>query len=436
MRWMPPMLLAMVVTAHALKQEAGDGKAAAFERFELTREFWSEGVDFGDLNHDGEADVVAGPHWWAGPDFEQRHSYGPSERKSPSAEAPHRAKNPEGEMVTVAGFPGAWSGRNGYSDCFQLWCDDFNGDGWDDVLVVSFPGKEAFWYANPRNEEGDWKRHVAYPAVDNESPLFVDVTGDGRRELVFHTELKEKGGACLGYAAPDPANATAPWRFHPVSAPHPDPKPQKWGRFHHGLGAGDVNGDGRIDLLMNHGWWQQPESLKGDPEWKFHAADFAPQAAQIHVDDVNGDGRNDVVTALEAHGHGLAWHEQGEDGTFRRHEIMGKTPEASAGGVVFTQPHAVEMADMDGDGLTDIVTGKRFWAHGPNGDVDPDGTPVLYWFKLSRDGKGGASYEPRLIDRDSGVGTQFAVRDVNGDQRPDVAIANKRGVYVFRQRGE
>ena len=114
--------------------------------------------------------------------------------------------------------------------------------------------------------------------------------------------------------------------------------------------------------------------------------------------------------------------------------MLGSTPQESPQGVCFTQLHALAAADIDGDGLTDVVTGKRRWAHGPKGDAEPDAPPVLYWFKLVRDGKGGASFEPHLIDDKSGVGTQVTVADLNGDGRPDIAVANKLGVFGFRQK--
>ena len=150
--------------------------------------------------------------------------------------------------------------------------------------------------------------------------------------------------------------------------------------------------------------------------------------------DVNGDGRNDVVTSYHAHGCGLGWFEQRADGSFAEHRIMGATPAENDQGVTFSQLHALALADIDGDGLQDVVTGKRRWAHGVSGDIDPNAPPVLYWFQLVRDGSGGARYVAHRIDDDSGVGTQVTVADLNADAKPDVVVANKRGVFAFRQK--
>jgi hypothetical protein len=135
-----------------------------------------------------------------------------------------------------------------------------------------------------------------------------------------------------------------------------------------------------------------------------------------------------VVTSLNAHGYGLAWFEQSEDGSFVAHEIL---PD-EASDVSFSQLHAVAVADLNGDGLLDVITGKRYYAHAP--PQDPGGTDpaVLYWFELSRDG-GEASFEPHLIHDDSGVGCVFAARDVNADGRPDIFVSNKKGAFVHVQ---
>ena len=98
--------------------------------------------------------------------------------------------------------------------------------------------------------------------------------------------------------------------------------------------------------------------------------------------------------------------------------------------------------DIDGDGLKDLVTGKRFWSHGRSYVGGSDWPAMLYWFKANKvtvKGNGKQPdrqfirFTPYIIDTDSGVGTQFAVGDMNGDGHPDVIVSNKKGVFVFIQ---
>jgi hypothetical protein len=187
-----------------------------------------------------------------------------------------------------------------------------------------------------------------------------------------------------------------------------------------------------VDILEANGWWQQPASLQGDPAWQHHPALFGKGGAQMFAYDVNADGRADVITSLAAHEYGVAWFEQTNDGGaigWTRHLITGTPREPGETGIVFSQPHALDLIDMNGDGLKDIVTGKRFWAHGKDKDPEPGADKVLWWFELNRQGSA-AKWIPHLIDNDSGVGTQVAGIEINGDGKPDVLVGNKKGVFV------
>jgi hypothetical protein len=263
--------------------------------------------------------------------------------------------------------------------------------------------------------------------VDNESHAFVDHTGDGRPELVYMT------GGRLGYAGPDPADPSAPWQFHPIS------EARGYAAFTHGLGVGDLDADGRLDVMEATGYYLQPASLDGDPLWQRVDQRFGTEGtggAQIVATDVDQDGDADVITTLASHGYGLAWYEQGPPGStppFTEHVIAPDAVPSADASVVLHEPHALALADIDGDAVPDVVTGERHWAHIPGPEVPFDSPGRLYWFKIDRR-DGSVSFEARLIDDDSGVGTQVTVGDVDADDFPDVVVANKKGAFVFRQR--
>lgn len=401
----------------ALATAAAAAGAPSFHRNQLSNQFWAEGAGVGDFNHDGKMDVVSGPFWWEGPDFTRRHQFG-------AATESFTVKKADGTEETIPGFEGGLGKNNAYSKNFLAFGQDINQDGWDDILILGFPGEKSSWYENPKGAPALWTEHVALDVTDNESPAFLDITGDGRPEIV----CASKG--TYGYATPDPKNPTHPWTWHAISPNN------NYHKFTHGMGVGDVNGDGRADLMEKDGWWEQPASLVGDPVWKFHKFPFGVGGSQMYAYDVNGDGLNDVITGLSAHGYGLAWFEQvrtGGDIGFREHVFMNKEPSENPYGVKFSQLHAVDLVDINGDGLKDIITGKRFWAHGPAGDPEPGAPPVLYWWELVRRSDKSVDWVPHLIDDNSGVGTQVMARDINGDRRPDIIIGNKRGVYVFTQ---
>jgi hypothetical protein len=404
---------------------ANDFVVREFEKRQLTSVYWSEGASLGDFNQDGHMDVVSGPHIWLGPDFEHLYEY-----YSPVAPT---------KMGPYA--------RGYYSnDNFFSFVHDINKDGWPDVLRVGLPNTPAYWFENPgKSFSGPgperpkhWIRHFVTNAVKNEAPTFVDITGDGEPELLMAYDKH------YGYVSPNPVAPTLPWIFTPIST-H-DEIVHHWT---HGLGFGDIDGDGRNDFITGDGWMRQPASLQFGEDWEYHPYPFfdrtgdSPYAklsggGDMYAYDVNGDGLNDVITSLDAHGWGLVWFEQirnGDEITFQEHVIMSKQAENTDNpyGVQFSQLHAVDLVDIDGDGLKDIVTGKCYRAH----DFADEGSredPVIYYFRLTRQSDGGVHYVPYQIDDNSGIGRQLVSGDLNSDGLADIVAANKLGTFVFIQK--
>jgi len=380
------------------KTEPMEKVSSHFRMQRISDFYYSWCAAVADINHDGVLDVVAPPFYYLGPNFTERREFMPGRTFNVSTE---------------------------YTSDMIVFAHDFTGDGWPDIVSTYTNGRPLYLYVNPKGESRRWDRYEVVPAVGSEIALLRDVDGDGMPDVVYVD--RESG---VAYASPDRGNPTGPWKITHVSGPiafNP-----------HGLGVGDINGDGRLDILTAVGWWEQPPKGSQQETWTFHAANFGGGAGQMSVYDVNGDGLNDVVTPLAAHGWGISWFEQKRDKagkiSFEEHPIMGDLSTKSAGNVAFSEIHASIAADLDGDGIPDLIVGKRLFSHEESyTDPDPYGASVLYWYRTVRNPKapGGAEFVPELIHNRSGVGSHFVAVDLDKDGALDIITSVNRGTFIF-----
>ncbi|MHC4713787.1 MAG: FG-GAP repeat domain-containing protein [Planctomycetota bacterium] len=338
-----------------------------------------------DVNNDGVLDIVSGSWWYEGPDFKKRHFIG--------------------EVQAV----------EEYFDDFATIPIDVNGDGHTDFITGGWWGNTIRWRENPGDPEKQWPEHVIAECGNVEAAIAADVDGDGRPEIVPNTPMHP----LVVHKLITDAEGRGTGRFEARTILD---KPQG-----HGIGFGDISGNGRGDFILANGWLEAPENpLNGD--WRFHEDfDLGSASVPVLVVDVNGDGLNDLIVG-QSHKYGLDWWEQSLGGggkrTWTRHPI---DPECS-------QYHCLVWADIDGDGQSELVTGKRYRAHCglDSGSGDDLG---IYYFKWN-----GQSFTKHVIDygppgTGAGCGIQFAVADLRGSGRLDVVAPGKDGLYVFFNEG-
>ena len=406
--------IAAIATLPAASSADTPTKTITWKKTVLDRKFRSEGVAVADVNKDGKIDVLNGEYWYEAPDW-----------------TPHEMKP----------FTDYKDGLRNYSRSFACWSDDFNADGYPDLIVIDFPGDPCFWLENPKGKDGHWKKHIIWHSACNETPAYVDLFGTGKRVLLMGFQPPGKGTeGQMAYFTPKANDPDAIWEMHPISEPSTpaeikDGKPVPGTakeipgtqKFSHGLGIGDINGDGRKDVICTGGWWEHPEKADGKTPWAFHPAGLGAAASDIFTWDMDGDGKNDVIST-SAHQFGIWWHKQKADSNakhpaFQKMDIFPK---------LVSETHAAHFKDIDGDGRPDLITGKRWWSHGM-AEPGSDGPAIIYWLKNTKGEDGLTKFTPMTIDEDSGIGTQFEVADINGDGLLDIISSNKKGVRVIVQ---
>ena len=331
----------------------------------------SETAAFADINGDGRLDIVSGEYWY---------------------EAPRWVKHKFRELNFT----------ENYIDNFSDLPLDVNNDGRIDIVSCSWFGKSLNWFEHPSSPNAMWTEHAIETEYNVEFTFLVDIENSGKARDV----LPEFGNAKAPLAWYEPKDGG--FIKHAISD-------RSYG---HGIGAGDVNGDGRTDILTPKGWFEAPPDPRSG-KWTFHPDWDLEGLGFMHVVDVNGDGRPDILTS-KAHDYGVFWMEHGADGKWTQHMIDDS----------WSQPHSTVLVDFDG--RKGLLTGKRYMAH--NGRDPGEREPLgVYWYEFPDPAHGRNAWVRHVIDYSTrtGGGIQISTADFDKDGDLDFVVGGKSGLYLF-----
>lgn len=339
-----------------------------------------------DVNNDGQLDIVSGEYWYEGHDYTKKHKIC--------------------DILAISE----------YHDDFSDYPLDVNGDGYLDIITGAWWGETLRWRRNPGADGGEWETIDIDHTGSIETIRFIDIDHCGVPEIFPNTPGAPQSFYKL--IVDDQGHGTAKFAKYVIGEELSG----------HGLGFGDINGNGRSDVILRNGWLEQPEDPFQTP-WVFHPEfDLGSASIPILSFDVTGNGLTDLIVG-QAHDYGLHWYEQQVDSagnrTWLKHEID----------LTCSQYHDLWLVDIDLDGELELVTGKRYRAHNDNdpGAFDPVG---IYYFKIN-----GGRFEKHIIDYGeagvaTGCGIYFWLQDLTGNGYPDLVAPGKDGLYLFENLGE
>jgi hypothetical protein len=351
-----------------------------------------------DVDGDGKIDIVSGDTWYRAPDWKP--------------------------------FPVRKVAKVGtYMNCFSTIPLDVNGDGRTDFLSCSYFGTNFGWVENPGKAGELWTYHEIDKPGHNEAAVRVDLDGDGIGDF-----LPAPTDAVVWYSIEKEGKGYT-FKKHDLSSTP--------GAKGHGVGTGDINGDGKLDLLTPTGWFESPADPKHET-WTWHPAwKLGGTGIQILGRDLDGDGLTDLVYGV-GHGIGLYWarQEKSADGKITWTKTLVDKEVSSV--------HTLLWADLDGDGRADeLVTGKRVYAHEREpGDID---SPIIAYYKFDKAKKAfdrhiiskgeparNAPTDPSKRDAQkdflpgtAGTGLEMTAIDIDGDGDLDLVCPGKSGLYLF-----